>query len=77
MLRQIIIPTDKKLVLDLPEQYLNQAVEVIVFPIGDAAALESSQAPEDKPPDLSLFRKFRGRYTGGFNREECYDRGIS
>ena len=76
MLRQIIIPTDKKLVLDLPEQYLNQAVEVIVFPIGEAASLDSPTT-EINPPDLSLFRKYRGRYTGGFNREECYDRGIS
>jgi len=76
MLRQIIIPTDKKLVLDLPEKYLNQAVEVIVFPIGEAVTLESTQ-PEDNPPDLSLFRKYRGHYVGGFIREECYDRGIS
>ncbi len=24
--------------------------------------------------DLSIFRTYRGRYQGGFDREECYDR---
>ncbi len=76
MLRQIITPTENRLTVNLPDEYLNQSVEVIVFPLGEIEHLMPSPQ-ENTPPDLSLFHKYRGRYTGGFNREECYDRDIS
>jgi len=76
MLRKIITPTENRLTVELPDEYLNQSIEIIVFPMAEIESPEAT-AKENPPPDFSLFRKYRGRYTGGFNREECYDRGIS
>lgn len=75
MLRQIIVPTENRLTVELPDEYLNRSVEIIVFPIIDMETPEP--APKQiVPPDFALFRKYRGRYAGGFNREECYDRDL-
>lgn len=73
MIRQIVVPTDKRLVLELPDHYLNQLLEVIVFSVGEAGG-ESVDKTSTDDEDLMLFHKYRGAYTGKFNRDELYDR---
>ena len=36
MLRQILRPTDSRLVLELPAEFIGQAIEVLAFPVEDA-----------------------------------------
>ncbi len=33
MLREIIHPTQKRIVLELPDEYVNQEIEVLAFPV--------------------------------------------
>ena len=73
MIRQIVIPTDNRLVLELPDNYLNQLLEVIIFSIEEAVDKSPDKTPIDDE-DLRLFHKYRGCYKGKFNREELYDR---
>ena len=73
MLRQIVVPEQKQLVLELPDDYLHQPVEVIVFRVNEVEAGAKLSEPEGEM-DLSLFRQYRGRYDGKFNRDELYDR---
>ena len=37
MIREIITPTERELTVELPEEYLNRPVEVLVFPVLDNA----------------------------------------
>jgi hypothetical protein len=69
MLRQIITPTQRQITLEIPESYLNQAIEIIAFRMN-----EPEQPQPTKTVDLSLFKTHRGCYEGGFAREDCYDR---
>lgn len=73
MIRQIVVPTDNRLVLELPDRYLNQLLEVIIFSAEEAAEKSPDKTPSDDE-DLKLFHKYRGSYTGKFNRDELYDR---
>ena len=69
MLRQIIIPEQKHIVLELPDDYLHQEVEIIVFPI--KTTRDSTVAPADP---LAVFDDYQECFDGKFNREELYDR---
>lgn len=73
MLRQTFVPIKNQLILNLPDNYLNRKVEVIAFAVDEMETEESTGAVGSEP-DFSLFRRYRGRYAGGFDREECYDR---
>ncbi|CAG1021752.1 hypothetical protein MTYM_01230 [Methylococcales bacterium] len=42
MLRQILIPTESRLVLELPAEFIGQEIEVLAFPVED-----SSKRPSD------------------------------
>ncbi len=37
MIREIITPTERELTVQLPEEYLNRPVEVLVFPVSDTS----------------------------------------
>lgn len=69
MLRQIIIPEEKRIVLELPDDYLHQEVEILAFPIRQ----QSDSAITIADP-LAVFDEFQGCFDGKFNREELYDR---
>ena len=40
MLRQIITPTQRQITLEIPESYLNQAIEIIAFRMNESEAFE-------------------------------------
>lgn len=69
MLRQIIIPEQKQIILELPDDYLHQEVEILVFPI----KTNNSSAVASADP-LAVFDDYQGCFDGKFNREELYDR---
>lgn len=73
MLRRIVVPEHKQLLLELPDDYLHQPVEVLVFRVNEADTGARLSEPQG-PLDLSLFRPYRGCYDGQFNRDELYDR---
>ena len=56
MIRQIVVPTDNRLVLELPDRYLNQLLEVIIFSAEEAAEKSPDKTPSDDE-DLKLFHK--------------------
>jgi hypothetical protein len=70
MLRQIVVPHDTRLVLELPEDYLHQEIEIIAFRIGEGEAAKS--VSQEDP--LAVFDHYQGRFEGNFNRDELYDR---
>jgi hypothetical protein len=72
MLRQIIIPEQKRIVLELPDDYLHQEVEILAFLLRqpDDSALVSNLSPDP----LAVFDPFQGSFDGQFNRDELYDR---
>ena len=72
MIRQIVVPTDKKLVLELPDHYLNQPVEILAFKLQETAP--SADAANQNEDLLAIFDQYAGSFDGKFNREELYDR---
>ena len=48
MLREIIRPTQKRIVLELPDNYLNQDIEILAFPVREGKSI-SSQAENQYP----------------------------
>ncbi|MEY3220329.1 MAG: hypothetical protein RIT27_1686 [Pseudomonadota bacterium] len=74
MLRQIITPDKTNITLDLPEEYLGQEIEVLIFPISTNEITTVKSL--DSQLDLTLFDKYQGKFDGNFNREDCYDRYI-
>jgi len=49
MIRSIIVPTSETYEIKLPKEYLNQKIEVLVFPIGKS----STENPEHITDTLS------------------------
>ncbi len=79
MVRQIVIPENTRLVIDLPEEYIGKSVEVLAFPLSepDFNPAEDSTEAEKKAQVERLKIALKG-YTfnsGGykFNREEAND----
>ena len=54
MLRQIVKPKNRHLIIDLPEAYVNQEIEVIAFPVKEAVF------PRQKPAGAVEFSRFIG-----------------
>lgn len=48
MIRLIIKPTKKKYFIELPEEYMNKEVEVIVFPVGSYNRKDESNSDIEK-----------------------------
>lgn len=69
MLRQIVVPKDNRLLLQLPDDYINQRIEVIAFPIDD----DIKKKPTESDP-LAIFEQYSGSFDGKINRDELYDR---
>lgn len=69
MLRQIIIPEQKRIVLELPDDYLHQEVEILAFLLR-----QPSDSALVSPDPLAVFDQFQGSFDGQFNRDELYDR---
>jgi len=40
MIREIIIPREREIILKIPEDYINREVELIVFPIDEQKKLQ-------------------------------------
>jgi hypothetical protein len=72
MIRQILVPKDNRLVLELPDHYLNQPVEIIVFKLQETVL--SADAANQNGDLLAIFDQYAGSFDGKFNREELYDR---
>ena len=65
MLRQILRPTDSRLVLELPAEFIGQAIEVLAFPVEDAPKPPADTAQStDLLSVASLLRERLGA-TGG------------
>lgn len=41
MLREIIHPTQNRIVLELPDEYLNQEIEILAFPVHEGTSIAS------------------------------------
>lgn len=54
MLRQIVKPRDRHLMIDLPEAYVNQEIEVIAFPLKEVGF------PRQEPAERVGFGRFIG-----------------
>lgn len=73
MYRQIIIPKDKKLVLNLPDEFVGKEVKVTAEPIN------RRRKTKKRKYSLEENRQFYSKYRFGtlrikFTREELYDR---
>lgn len=68
MLRQIVVPKENQFTLEFPDEYLNQQVEILAFPVNDD---EKQQLKYDP---LKVFEQHEGCYSEKFNRDEIYDR---
>jgi len=56
MLRKVLVPTSDEITIDLPREYLNHKVEILIFPLN-----ESKQITETK-------KKFNAnKYNGVMN----------
>ncbi len=47
MIRQILTPTESRLVLELPTKFVGQEIEVLAFPVEDSA-----KHPSEAPPKI-------------------------
>lgn len=63
MLRQILRPTESRLVLELPAEFIGQEIEVLAFPVEDAPKPPADTAPST---DLLSFAS-RLRDSPNFN----------
>lgn len=79
MVRQIVIPQDTRLVIDLPEEFVGKSVEVLAFPLNETVN-PSDEDPSDVERAARLERlnqELKGLTfnSGGykFNREEAND----
>jgi hypothetical protein len=70
MLRQIMIPDQQKITINIPKEYLHHAIEILAFRLP-----ENETKPANGMKDtLALFAKYRGSYKGNFDREEAHER---
>lgn len=72
MLRQIVIPTENRLTVDLPNEYLNHSVEILVFKLDEAVPVKPPEPTATDP--LAVFDRHAGSFDGHFDRDELYDR---
>jgi hypothetical protein len=51
MLRQIIKPSKRQLTVKIPEEYINQEIEILVLPMFEAGSFieEGNQGDKEKP----------------------------
>jgi len=79
MVRQIVVPENSRLLIDLPEEYVGRSIEVLAFPLN-----ETENSPLEEPTDAErearlerLNKSLEGLTfnSGGykFNREEAND----
>jgi hypothetical protein len=79
MVRQIVVPEQTRLVIDLPEEYVGQSVEVLAFPLKETAPRPVTPPTDaEKQARIERLEKALEGYTfnsGGyqFNREEAND----
>ncbi len=76
MVRQIIIPTERTFILEIPESFIGKRVEVLAFEVEDKELKKAEDTTKRSIEDL--FSKFdglnfdsQGTYT--FNRDEATD----
>lgn len=63
MLRQIVKPKNRHLVIDLPEAYVNQEIEVIAFPVKEGVF------SREEPVESVGF----SRFVGCLKHSEIFD----
>jgi 2',3'-cyclic-nucleotide 2'-phosphodiesterase (5'-nucleotidase family) len=79
MVRQIVVPEQTRLVINLPEEYVGQSVEVLAFPLTETANQPASPPTDaEKQARIERLNNALEEYTfnsGGyrFNREEAND----
>lgn len=55
MLREIVRPKDRHLKIDIPQEYIDQEIEILVLPLFE---VDSSSKEEDNGYDEELMRLF-------------------
>ena len=53
MLRKIVSPTQRKVIIDIPESYVKHKLEVLVFPIDEA---EEGAKPRNAELELTTYK---------------------
>jgi hypothetical protein len=79
MVRQIVVPDEPRLSIDLPQEYVGRSVEVIAFPLNEPTHQFPEEPSEaEREAKLERLRKSlegltynSGGYT--FNREDAND----
>ncbi|MBI2966930.1 MAG: hypothetical protein HYY40_03840 [Bacteroidetes bacterium] len=75
MYRQIIIPENTQLLLQIPEEFVGKQVEVIAFTIKDAESLKKEGDPYSLEKALEFFKAHPISLKNyKFNRERANER---
>ena len=83
MIRKIVIPQERTLVLELPEEFVGKEVEVLAFAVEEEASThENSPATHKKPERLQKIRDTFSKYRVDmsdfkFDRDEANNYTIS
>lgn len=72
MYRQIVIPKNRQLLLQLPAEFVGKQVEVIAFPVNDSKKTEDKYSLENA---LKFFRKHSIDFSKikKWKREDLYE----
>ena len=69
MLILTMIPTHRTITVEIPEEYVNRTVEIIVLPVPEESLEQRKQEIR------AFFAQYQAKLSGWkFNREELYDR---
>ena len=66
---QTVVPTQRTITVEIPEEYLNRTVEIMVIPVPEESLEQRKQEIR------AFFAQHQANLSGWkFNREELYDR---
>lgn len=69
MLRKIIIPKENQCLIDIPQEYINRKIEILIFPFDAEYEPDEGQIDED----LRLFWESFGSWQDTRTAEEIID----
>ncbi len=70
MIRKIVVPQTQEYTLNIPSEYLNRRIEILVLPF------EAEEHDEQPPPQLSLSTFHCGGKLRDFTRGDAYREGL-
>jgi len=74
MIREIIRPTSKKLVYNLPKEYINKEIEIIIFPFSEIKQQSKQKTENNFIDKLSSNPIALDKSKSFFSRDEANER---